>query len=56
LKKLQSPNGFTKESIIDWTYSPKISPGPSFPKRGNTSLLKREGRRDLDFRVYTIMD
>jgi hypothetical protein len=46
----------TKESIIDWTYSPKISPGPSFPKRGNTSLLKREGRRDLDFRVYTIMD
>jgi hypothetical protein len=29
----------TKESIIDQTYSFKISPDPSFPKRGNSSLL-----------------
>jgi hypothetical protein len=29
----------TKESIIDQTYSSKISPDPSFSKRGNSSLL-----------------
>jgi hypothetical protein len=29
----------TKWSIIDQTYSSKISPDPSFPKRGNSSLL-----------------
>jgi hypothetical protein len=34
----------------------KISPPPSLPKRGNSSLLQREGRRDLVFDVYTIMD
>jgi hypothetical protein len=34
----------------------KISPNPSLPKRGNSSLLQREGRRDLVFNVHTIMD
>jgi undecaprenyl-diphosphatase len=29
----------TKESIIEKTCSSKISPNPSFPKRGNSSLL-----------------
>jgi len=33
----------------------KISPRPSLPKRGNSSLLQREGRRDLLFGVYIIM-
>ena len=28
----------TKESIIEQTYCLKISPTPSFPKRGNSSL------------------
>jgi hypothetical protein len=28
-------------------YLKKISPHPSLPKRGNASLYKREGRRDL---------
>ena len=28
----------TKESIIEQTYCVKISPTPSFPKRGNSSL------------------
>jgi len=37
-------------------YTFKIFPTPSFPKRGNTSLLKREGRRDLVFGVQIIMD
>jgi len=46
----------TNQSIIEKTYSSKISPNPSFPKRGNSSLLEREGRRDLVFRVYIIMD
>ncbi len=35
---------------------PKSPLPPSFPKRGNSSLLQREGRRDLVFGVYTIMD
>jgi hypothetical protein len=34
----------------------KISPNPSFPKRGNSSLLQREGRRGLVFDVDTIVD
>jgi hypothetical protein len=45
----------------------EISPNPSFSKRGNSSLLppaqeglwpggQREGRRDLIFNVYIIMD
>ena len=33
----------------------KISPNPSLQKRGNSSLCKREGRRDLAFEVRTIM-
>jgi len=37
----------TKESIIENTYLLKISPTPSFPKRGNPSLWKREVRRDF---------
>jgi hypothetical protein len=43
---------------------PEISPNPSLPvqgqekdtKEGNSSLLQREGRRDLTFSVYIIMD
>jgi hypothetical protein len=34
----------------------KISPNPSFPKRGDSSLSKREVSRDLVFNVHTIMD
>jgi hypothetical protein len=30
----------------------KISPDPSFPKRGNPSLLQREDRRDLVLDVH----
>ena|SRR3989304_2577607 len=30
----------TNESIIDQTYFPKISPHPSFPKRGIPSFIK----------------
>jgi hypothetical protein len=33
----------------------KISPRPSFPKRGNTSLWKREVRRDFSIIVCIIM-
>jgi len=39
--------GFTKESIIEKTYSPENLPHPSLPKRGISSLLQREVRRDL---------
>jgi hypothetical protein len=39
LRELQWNAFVTKESIIDQTYSSKISPDPSFPKRGNSSLL-----------------
>jgi hypothetical protein len=46
----------SKESTIDWAYSSKIFPDPSFSKRGNSSLGEREGRRDLFFGVYTMMD
>jgi hypothetical protein len=36
--------GITKESTIDQTCSPKISPNPSFPKRGIPPFGKgREG-------------
>ena len=35
---------FTKESMIEKTYHRKISPNPSFPKRGNSFLLQRETR------------
>ena len=38
---------FTKESIIGKTLVLKISPRPSLPKRGNSSLWKREGGRDF---------
>jgi hypothetical protein len=47
---------FTKESIIEKTYSSESLPSPLFaclktgkglPKRGNSSLWQREGRRDL---------
>jgi hypothetical protein len=35
---------FTKEPIIEQTYSSEISPGPSFPKRGIPPFGKgREG-------------
>jgi hypothetical protein len=34
----------------------KISPHPSLPKRGNSSLLQRERRRDLIFSVHIFMD
>ena len=37
----------TKESIIGKTLVLKISPNPSLPKRGNSSLWKREGGRDF---------
>jgi hypothetical protein len=33
----------------------KISPRPSFPKRGNTSLWQREGRRDFSIIVCIVM-
>jgi hypothetical protein len=55
LRHLRHLSAFTKESIIDQTYSFKISPNPSFLKRGNSSLWQREGRRDLVLSVYTIM-
>jgi len=32
------------ESIIDQTYSPEISPNPSFPKRGIPPFCKGRGR------------
>jgi hypothetical protein len=31
----------------------EISPGPSFPKRGNASLWKREHGRDFQWRFST---
>src|SRR4030066_1317319 len=43
----REPLPLTKESIIENTYLLKISPTPSFPKRGNPSLWKREVRRDF---------
>jgi hypothetical protein len=46
---MQNENPVTKESIIENTYLLKISPIPSFPKRGNSSLWQslpagRQGR------------
>jgi len=38
-KKKFKSSILTEESIIEKTYSSKISPNPSFPKRGNSSLL-----------------
>jgi hypothetical protein len=44
----------TKESIIEKTYISENLPLPLFSKEGDSSLLQREGRRDLVFSVYTI--
>jgi hypothetical protein len=43
-------------SIIEKTCSSENLPYPLFSKEGNSSLLQREGRRDLILSVYTIMD
>jgi hypothetical protein len=51
----QSSFLLTKESIIDWTCFSKISPNPSFSKRGIPPFGKRERRRDFVFGVYTTM-
>jgi hypothetical protein len=45
----------TKESIIEKTYISENLSLPLFSKEGDSSLLQREGRRDLVFSIYTIM-
>jgi hypothetical protein len=46
----------TKESTTEQYIALKISPTPSLPKRGNSSLYEREERRDLVSRIYAILD
>ena len=47
---------FTEESIIKQVDILKISPRPSLPKSGISSLLQREGRKDLYSGVCMVME
>jgi len=46
IQGIRIKNILTNQSIIEKTLFRKISPVPSLPKRGNSSLLQREERRD----------